>query len=392
MNYEDGIYLRKKLKERIAQYIDSQIPVKYHIYESCTFTVPYDTAARIIAVGKGGTWTDAFYKSSYPIYGGGGGGTAVKLAKLKKGDKITVTLNDKKTTAACRDWAISGYNGENTYYDYDTDKTTYGLGGAAEGGGTKSTSVSSVIVGNDIQLIAGGGYYNRDNAISKAGSRENVKFSSNRSREYYAYGGGASYFGGSGGYSIWRNNSRTTDYNGGDGGDGLYGGGDGSSSEPHAIDSAINVPGSIGGKGGDSAYGCGGRGGEVVGSVSQPTGDSIGGDGGNGHILGGVAGRVDVQFSQEPESYGHLPGTPGQGGFLSAPLVKSILWYNGIAKEWEQINPPTSHTIYQNYPAQIPMIRPIGSGGGATYEGGCHGVGAGAVIIELGITEFLKTY
>lgn len=389
MNYEDGIYLRKKLKERIAQYIDSQIPVKYHIYESCTFTVPYDTAARIIAVGKGGTWQQAMYMSSDPwVCGGGGGGTAVKLAKLKKGDKITITLNDEKTTAACKDWAVSGYNGENTYYDYDTNKNVYGLGGAAEGGGTKSVSTSSVIVGDDIQLIAGGGYWNPNNAISKQGSCYNSKDNSDNTINYQVYGGGASYHGGAGGYM----ERSPRDYFGGDGGDGLYGGGDGSSSEPRAINSAINVPWSVGGKGGDSTYGCGGRGGEVVGSVSSPTGESTGGDGGNGHILGGVAGRVDVQFSQEPESYGHLPGTPGQGGFLSAPLVKSILWYNGIAKEWEQINPPTSHTIYQNYPAQIPMIRPIGSGGGATYGRYCHGVGVGAVIIEFGITEFLKTY
>ena len=400
MNYEDGIYLKKKLKEQIAQYIDSQIPVKYHIYDSCTFTVPYDTVARIIAVGRGDYDKESYSSSVKTHQGGGGGGTAVKIAQLKKGEKITITLDDEKTSAAYSDWVISGYNAISK------------VGGAAEGGERYSSSVASVIVGSDVQLIAGGNG-GQSNAISKCGTSGSVKYEGPRYLEWSCNGGGASYFGGSGGWEERYNAVHI----GGDGGDGLYGGGNGTNC--HAIIGDYNTTYDhigIGGNGGNSDYGNGGNGGGIYGGTTTghytgEVGENISGDGGDGHIMGGIAGEISFSVGSSKLIADSMKkgikisvGVPGKGGFLSAPANSAKIPLNGKNETSGYIEDyqgsPASHELYYNYPAQIPMVRPIGSGSGEdsnSGEAGLHNnmernVGVGAVIIELGESEFLKTY
>ena len=399
MDYESGIILRNMLKRQIAEYIDNLLPVKYHIYESCTFTVPYDTDARIIAVGKGGE-AKGIYNSGYSDYaGGGGGGTAVKLAKLKKGEKITIKFEADKTSAIYEGWTISGYNGG------DTSRSTLGAGGAAEGGGQKSTSVDSVIVGDDIQLIAGGNGGGA-NAIAGPG-KTRPSWVTDKYNPYIewgnwdsqAYGGGASYFGGNGGW--WQDEYI---YAGGDGGSGLYGGGDGAGTMPinssyYGTDFKLYA-----GKGGDSEYGCGGNGGNLPDKITAANCEAYSGPGGNGHLLGGKAGKADVinelSYIDTGHFYGKVcSGTPGKGEFLSAPSNQGKMTFGVLDMDdilTDIAVSPASHSVYKNYPAQIPMIRPIGSGGSLwNYSYNEQSVslpGVGAVIIEFGVTEFLKTY
>ena len=347
MGMEEAKKVKDWVEEAVLEVINSRIPTKFYIYNSSVFTVPYDTVARIIAVGKGGAANNS------GNVGGGGGGTAVKLAKLKKGDKITITLNDEKTTAACKDWAISGYNGGDGYF-VDVYSYLPGPGGAAEGGGKKSSSTGSLIVGNDIQLIAGGSGGSRysdggNNAISKGGKKVQDGHG----------GGGASYFGGNGCCSYY-------DYqNGSDGGDGLYGGGNGGPGYGTQSNSTTIIRG---GNGGNSIYGYGGKGGR---STTKYKMQPVGGNGGYGGIRGGKGGLAYWDSNGSGSNATSPTKTKGQDG-------ESGIYYPMF-----------------NTPSQLP----IGSGQGA----GCYSnvdngeyryspPGVGAVIIELGEDRFLDTY
>lgn len=345
MGMEEAKKVKDWVEEAVLEVINSRIPTKFYIYNSSVFTVPYDTVARIIAVGKGGLGNGSGC-------GGGGGGTAVKLAELKKGDKITITLNDEKTTAACKDWAISGYNGGDGSW---ADAYSYlpGPGGAAEGGGVKLTT-SSRVVGSDIQLIAGGrgGYRNSDG--------EGTIISQGGRHGYSDYGGGgASYFGGNGSYHY--------DTGAGDGGDGLYGGGNGGPFYNNALHSDAKPR--YAGNGGNSIYGYGGKGGRAE---TRDVGAPVGGNGGYGGIRGGKGGKAYWNVTD-----------PANDGY-----TKPILTADGQDGESGIYYP-----IF-NTPSQLP----IGSGQG----GGCNTnsasqynyslPGVGAVIIELGEDRFLDTY
>ena len=273
-------------------------PVRYFIYETTTFKVPYDTGITIRACGKGGDQyngnqpNNGYYKNA----GGGGGGGYVKdYRQYHKGDIITITFSSGKVSISEPNTALSLVANAGT----SGGSSTSGAGGTASGGNLINATGGAggaTGAGSASTLGCGGG----GGCATAAGGA----------------GGNGGFSGGSGGHCGYYG------YPGGKGGTGNFSGGNGGGGSNN--DDYLSDSSRIGAQGGNSPYGIGGKGGygynQGTSYIMAPgqggTGFLAGGDGGDSlgaAVPGGAGGDCTGSTLYGRGGSGSVTGANGSG-------------------------------------------------------------------------------
>lgn len=281
-------------------------PIRYYLYGTTTFTVPFDTYLTIRACGKGG----AAY--SYTA-GGGGGGYTKDYRFYNKGDVINITFSSGKVTVTQSNKALNlvanpgaaGASGNG------------GAGGTASGGNLLNATGGRGGFNNTApgtsQGCGGGGYIDTSyltNDIFRPGATGGFSGGNGNTADVNSsYGAGVAggqggFSGGNGGISDSCDSYKRT---GGAGGYSPYGiGGNGGNSLYSGTGGAGGTGFIAGGNGGASSSGTGGKGGDC-------TGSSLAGKGGTGSTAGanGQGTEGNPPFLTVPKRTNHGGGNGG---------------------------------------------------------------------------------